>query len=87
MNEKLTAELIRKLFKVCSQIELSSENGSEILENILCEEAFDAYSEYCKSETGEMFLKGGLDPDPANWTDEDIDAVAQRARRGERITL
>ena len=34
-----------------------------------------------------MLLKGGLDPDPANWTDEDIDAVAQRARRGERITL
>ena len=93
MNDNLGFEQINsmkevlRLYGILNEMDKNSANGHSYAEYLLSPEAFASYKEHAGDVKNNKTFLFGLDPDPQNWTDDDIDSVVARVKRGERIEL
>lgn len=85
-NDPKTNEALKKFMYACMDI-AKKEDGEAVLAELLSDEALAMYGEFEKDYIeGKVGIKG-KDPDPANWSKDDIDEVVKRVKRGEKIRL
>ena len=70
-----------------SCIELEKNGGEDIIETLLTDTALALLKAFKEKYGSERIGVKGKDPNPANWSDSDIDEVVARVRNGEKITL